>query len=385
MAPSPVTISGYALKEVLESLEQRMMGKEYDYVCLMVAEVVCSNHARRLSAHLVSMLSHRYLTRNLGVLDTVLQRLETIDRRKYNGNERAVRAAAVEAALILSREPSSEISFQKYIETDDVNSASTGHPGPPANSLNLAPPSSPHVQSSIAVLYDAMATLFESPSGSFNAVATALHASMSMDANYKDVIETLWEMVGVFLKTEVLPRSTQPESVWRYFDCCRRMYWIGMTKLKRKERLNLLWACVYMACKGKQVVGESKDAIVPLPYYDIDALYRQVESAEEHALNNQYTQTTQNNQHTQYTEQIEEYTEPIRKNVNATKSSQSRGAQKKALSTDEAERVEYLMYYTESSNKESPRRAPAIDVMKVVNVRGKMSTNATVVVLDKHH
>jgi hypothetical protein len=376
MAPSPVTISGYALKEVMETLEQRMMGKEYDYVCLMVAEVVCSNHARRLSAHLVSMLSQRYLTRNLGVLDTVLQRLETIDRRKYNGNERAVRAAAVEAALILAREPPSEISFQKYIDAHDGKLASTGHPGPPANSLNLAPPSSPHVQSSIVLLYGAMATLFESPSGSFNAVATALHASMAMDANYKDVIETLWEMVGVFLKTEVLPRSTQPESVWRYFDCCRRMYWIGMTKLKRKERLNLLWACVYMACKGKQVVGESKDAIVPLPYYDIDALYRQVEcdGVEDFSEN-------------QDIEQIEEHTEPITKTIatKATKSPTSRGAQKNALSTDEAERVEFLKYYTESSYKESPRHAPTIDVMKVVNVRGKMSTNATVVVLDKHH
>jgi hypothetical protein len=394
MAPSPVTISGYALKDVMDSLEQRMIARDYDYVCLMVAEIVCSNHVRRLVSHLVCMLSQRYLTRNIGLLESVWQRLEAIDRRKYNGRERAVRAAAVEAALLLARAPSVPISFQKYIDCEKDPYA-PNHPsrhGPPPNSLNLAPPSAPHVESVVSSLYDAMTYMLDSGANEFGPVAKLLQAATSLDQNYKDVIETLWEMVCVFVKYELTPRVEQSENVSRYIECCQRTYWLGLTKIKRKERLNLLWGCVYMVCKNKMVVGDISNSVVPLPAYDLDALYLQVDGSTDLAVN--HLSPAAHAHHEPIfdepdTDKINGFEAEEKIDKILVKVKKPRG---RCLDADESKKIEYLMYYTDFvPSNVSDTRDTIQTVTKVVNVnsaimRGTVNkSDISFVVLDKQH
>ena len=304
------TASGFLVKDVLEALDKHMEGHGYDHVCLMVADLACSRQVRRLVSLMVAAVSDRYLGRNLALLENVCDRLEAVQRWRYDGNSRAVRSAMMEVALILTREKGTRLSFDKFVfaaaigdgeENNGIEEGGgedgEGHRGPPPGSMVVSPPSDYEVKCIVDATYDAMSNALRlqmsgggggGGSDPFPRVAKWLHRGITMDnlphGPHKNVMETLWELVMVFVKSAQTPSST----MHRYVDTCRRLYWIGLTKARRKERVNLLWGCVYLACKNKRVFSESEAPLPPLPRYDLDAVFKEIQQGDREQQHDYY-------------------------------------------------------------------------------------------------
>jgi hypothetical protein len=288
--------SGYILPDVFSELRTKLLkqdeatttASQIEQLCYWSAELVCSGKVKQVVSMLVDLYSTCFISKSLGFVERFTKSLDTIQNERYNPKSTNVQAAVCTLVIMLARQTPSRnprsfatslsISHQCFID-------GLQRPADIAASHVLRTLGEGFIDCSILhILIHFWQSLLE---------CDASKACCIID--YVTQKTKKLNVCGGCLSITIgMPKAMQNDSVWvlwqllleypRYQNNLRRLiqahfiiYKIEYSAANRKDRLNLLYACVLVHTTKKQISDHPfEDKVILQALEHLDEIYRMI-------------------------------------------------------------------------------------------------------------
>lgn len=283
--PNFLTKSGYIAFDVLEEVQNGILKynpRDLEKLCFWPAELVCSGYARQLLDALLTLYATRYLSRNLAVVEVVATRAALVHKDKYKAASARVRVGINDIVLTLAQQKPATYDMSTPVGDTHHHLIDTLGPTSDVGNMlidvvgeNLVDYPGFHLLCHLWVrmvhgdsrtalhLLDQLLQRHRAVEFEWDAVASVPKALR------KDVVWVIWRMVHAIAKK----LNTQ---YVEYTQSSLSMYLLNYSRKSRQDRINLLYACVVVCTRKKELLKNPLTNTASLVAKQIHLIYDQI-------------------------------------------------------------------------------------------------------------
>lgn len=288
--------SGYILPDIFTELRSKLLRptssseeeKHIEQVCFWSAELVCSGKVKQLASMLVDMYSTSFISKNLSFVTKFSNTLDLLIKERFNQKSSDVQSAICTLVLMLARSTPSRSprSFATTLSSEhqsyiDGLQRPTNH----ASDQVLQSIGASFIDSDILhILINYWQALSDGDAGKACCIT--------------DYITQKTKTVRVVVDICAgMPKAMQSDSVWvlwkilldhhqatitniqqkRLVEASFNIFKTEYTKVNRKDRLNVLYACIIVIATKKSITEQVQDdKVIVQALTQLDDIYRTI-------------------------------------------------------------------------------------------------------------
>lgn len=283
--------SGYILPDIFTELRSKLLRptseeKHIEQVCFWSAELVCSGKVKQLASMLVDMYSTSFISKNLSFVTKFSNTLDLLIKERFNQKSSDVQSAICTLVLMLARSTPSRnprsfattlsSAHQSYID-------GLQRPTNQASNQVLQSIGASFIDSDILhILINYWQALSDGDAGKACCITDYVTQKVK---TVKDVVDisagmpkamqsdSVWVLWKILLDHATISNIQQKRLVEASFNIFKTEY----TKVNRKDRLNVLYACIIVITTKKSITEQVQDdKVIVQALTQLDDIYRTI-------------------------------------------------------------------------------------------------------------